>query len=134
MIFCKAWIDAHCYITVFTPIWRFFFVRSLFELAPDCTLQMSSYTKQISPGIRVGYVVGDTDMIAKIAQVAEDTYITPNLVGQGIVHEFIQRGWLETQLGQLKALYGPRLEAIASALHTYLPDAEWVEPDGGFAG
>lgn len=107
-------------------------IPSLFELAPDCTLQMSSYTKQISPGIRVGYVVGDTDMIAKIAQVAEDTYITPNLVGQGIVHEFIQRGWLETQLGELKALYGPRLEAIASALHTYLPDAEWIEPDGGF--
>lgn len=105
---------------------------SLFELGPDCTMQMSSYTKQISPGIRVGYIVGNADIVAKIAKVAEDTYITPNLMGQGIVHEFIQRGWLETQLGELKALYGPRLEAITSALQTYLPDAEWIEPDGGF--
>ncbi|MGB0388783.1 MAG: PLP-dependent aminotransferase family protein [Ardenticatenaceae bacterium] len=107
-------------------------IPSLFDLAPDRTLHMSSYTKQISPGIRVGYMVGDLDILAKVAKVAEDTYITPNLVGQGIAYEFIRRGWLETQLEELKALYGPRLEAITGALRTYLPNAEWIEPDGGF--
>lgn len=107
-------------------------IPSLFELAPERTLHMASYTKQISPGIRVGYIVGDEDVIGKVAKVAEDTYISPNLVGQGITYEFIRRGWLETQLENLRALYRPRLEAIAGALHRYLPDAEWIEPDGGF--
>ncbi len=105
---------------------------SLWDLAPDRTLHMSSYTKQIAPGIRVGYIVGDRGMVAKIAKVAEDTYITPNLIGEGVVYEFIRRGWLEPQLAELKALYGPRLEAVTQALRTHLPDAEWIEPDGGF--
>ncbi|MGH2545035.1 MAG: PLP-dependent aminotransferase family protein [Ardenticatenaceae bacterium] len=105
---------------------------SLFKLAPEYTLHMSSYTKQISPGIRVGYIVGDAQLLAKVARVAEDTYITPNLVGEGIVYEFIRRGWLEGQLQELKALYSPRLHAIIAALRRFLPSADWIEPDGGF--
>lgn len=105
---------------------------SLYDLAPGRTLQLSSFTKQISPGVRVGYVVGDGDVIRRLAKVAEDTYITPNVIGQGIVYEFCRRGWLEPQLERLRALYGPRLEAVCDALRQELPDAEWVEPDGGF--
>lgn len=105
---------------------------SLFDLAPDVVLHMSSFTKQIAPGIRVGYMVGDEALLKQVATVAEDTYITPNLVGEGIVYEFITRGWLEEQLAALRDLYLPRLEAITKAIRTYLPDADFIEPDGGF--
>ncbi len=105
---------------------------SLYELAPHRTLQLSSFTKQIGPGVRVGYLVGDAGVVQRLAKVAEDTYITPNLIGEGIVYEFCRRGWLEPQLERLRALYGPRLEAVCAAIREYLPDAEWIEPDGGF--
>src|SRR5690606_5583267 len=52
---------------------------SLFDLAPTRTLQMSSFTKQISPGVRVGYLIGDSGILGKLAKAAKDTYITPNL-------------------------------------------------------
>jgi 2-aminoadipate transaminase len=105
---------------------------ALADLTPARTLHMSSFTKQISPGVRVGYIVGDKAALAKIAQVANDTYITPNLIGEAAVYEFCRRGWLEPQLAKLRALYGPRLEATGDALREYLPDANWIEPDGGF--
>lgn len=105
---------------------------SLFELAPERTLQMSSFTKQISPGVRVGYLIGNAGVVARLVKTAEDTYITPNLLGEAAVYEFCRRGWLEPQLDRLRALYGPRLAAICAALRRYLPDAEWIEPDGGF--
>ena len=105
---------------------------SLADLVPTRTLHMSSFTKQISPGVRVGYIVGDKAALAKIAQVANDTYITPNLIGEATVFEFCQRGWLEPQLETLRALYGPRLIATGDALREFLPDANWIEPDGGF--
>ena len=105
---------------------------SLFELDADRVLHMSSFTKQISPGVRVGYLIGDPAVISTLAKVAEDSYITPNLVGEGIVYEFIRRGWLDEQLDALRALYLPRLEAIGAALERYLPDADWIKPDGGF--
>lgn len=105
---------------------------SIFELAPLRTLQLSSFTKQISPGVRVGYIVGDAGVLKQLAKVAEDTYITPNLLGAATVYEFCRRGLLEPQLERLRALYGPRLDAISSALRKHLPDAQWLEPDGGF--
>src|SRR5205823_6276084 len=60
---------------------------SLRELSPARTLHMSSFTKQISPGVRVGYLIGDARVVARISKAAEDTYITPNLLGQAAVYE-----------------------------------------------
>jgi 2-aminoadipate transaminase len=105
---------------------------TLFELAPARTLQLSSFTKQIGPGLRVGSIVGDAAILARLAAVAEDTYITPNTLGAATAYEFCRRGWLEPQLARLRALYGPRLVATGAALRRHLPAARWVEPDGGF--
>lgn len=105
---------------------------SLFDLAPARTLQLSSFTKQISPGLRVGSMIGDAAILARVAKVAEDTYITPNALGAATAYEFCRRGWLEPQLERIRALYGPRLGAIIAALREHLPDAQFVEPDGGF--
>lgn len=105
---------------------------SLFDLVPSHTLQMSSFTKQVSPGVRVGYLIGDARLLERIAKAAEDSYIMPNLIGQATVYEFCRRGWLDPQLDRLRTLYRPRLEAICAALREELPDARWIEPDGGF--
>lgn len=105
---------------------------SLHDLAPERTLQMSSFTKQISPGVRTGYLVGDARILRRLAKAAEDTYITPNLIGEATVYEFCRRGWLDGQLANLRELYRPRLVAICDAIREYLPDSEWIEPDGGF--
>lgn len=105
---------------------------SLLELAPHQTLHLTSFAKQIGPGMRVGYMIGEVDMVTRMAKVAEDTYITPNQLGQATVYEFCRRGLLEPQLDGLRALYGQRLVAIADALREHLPSAEWIEPDGGF--
>lgn len=102
------------------------------DLAPARTLHMSSFTKQIAPGVRVGYLVGPADVIAKLAAIAEATYISPNYIGEATVWEFCRRGWLEPQLERLRQLYGPRLEAACTAVKTHLPGALWGEPEGGF--
>lgn len=77
-------------------------------------------------------MIGPADTVTRLAKVAEDTYITPNLLGQATVYEFCRRGLLEPQLDRLRTLYGERLLAIGDALREHLPGAEWIEPDGGF--
>ncbi|MFN3265477.1 MAG: PLP-dependent aminotransferase family protein [Deinococcales bacterium] len=104
---------------------------SLFDLNPTKVLQMSSYTKQISPGIRVGTLMGDRTWLAKLAKAANDTYISGAFLGQATAFEFLKRGLLEPQLERLRALYAPRLERMAAALRQNgLHD--FLEPDGGF--
>ena len=48
----------------------------------------SSFSKTVCPGIRVGYLVGPEDLIARIAMLATSTYISPSMIAQAIVHEF----------------------------------------------
>ncbi len=108
-------------------------VPSLFELAPDRVLQMSSYSKLISPGLRVGYVVAPEPLAGRLAEIAEDTYINTSYLNQAIIAEFIERDWLDAQINELKELYEPRLYATLGALEEYMGDlATWRRPDGGF--
>ena len=105
---------------------------TLFALAPERVLHMSSFTKLIAPGVRVGFMLGDAKMVARIAKVAEDTYISPGYFAHGVTYEWCRRGLLAPQIERLKALYAPRLEACLGAVDRYMPDAQATRPDGGF--
>jgi 2-aminoadipate transaminase len=105
---------------------------TLYSLAPDRTLHMSSFTKLIAPGVRTGFMIGELTLIKALAKVAEDTYISPGYVAQGITAEWCRRGLLAPQIERLKALYAPRLDACLAGLDAYMPDAEPTRPDGGF--
>jgi 2-aminoadipate transaminase len=52
----------------------------------------SSFSKTVCPGIRVGYLVGPADLIARIRRIATGTYISPSMVSQSIVAEFCHSG------------------------------------------
>jgi DNA-binding transcriptional MocR family regulator len=105
---------------------------TLYELAPDQTVHMSSFTKLIAPGVRTGFMIGNTALISALAKVAEDTYISPGYVAHGITFEWCRRGLLSPQIERLKKLYAPRLEACLAGVDRYLPDAVATRPEGGF--
>jgi len=105
---------------------------TLFQLAPHRTLHMSSFTKLIAPGVRMGFMLGEAELLKKVAKIAEDTYISPGYVAHGIAYEWCRRGLLPPQIERLKKLYAPRLEACLAAIDKYMPDAVATRPDGGF--
>ena len=105
---------------------------TLFSLAPERTLHMTSFTKLIAPGVRLGFMIGDAATLAKIGKVAEDTYISPGYFAHGVTLEWLKAGKLGPQVEKLKALYAPRLEACLAAIDKYIPDAVVTRPDGGF--
>ena len=93
---------------------------------------MSSFTKLIAPGVRTGFMIGDAGAHRKARKVAEDTYISPGYVAQGITYEWCRRGLLPPQIERLKALYAPRLDACLAGLDRHMPDARATRPEGGF--
>jgi DNA-binding transcriptional MocR family regulator len=105
---------------------------TLFNLASDRTLHLSSFSKLIGPGPRVGFMLGNAGLLARMAQVAEDPYISPNYLAHGITYEWCRRGLLPAQIVRLRDVYAPRLEACLAALDNHMPDARPTRPEGGF--
>jgi 2-aminoadipate transaminase len=92
----------------------------------------SSFSKTVCPGIRVGYLVGPTDVIAQIAKLATNTYISPNMVAQSIVYEFCASGAIERSIETVRTALAKRAKTLGEALRRDLPEAEFVAPEGGY--
>ncbi len=107
-------------------------IPSIYSIAPDRTLHLCSFTKLISPGVRIGFLLGEEQAIQQVARVAESYYITPGYFSQGVVAEWCGRGLLPLQLERLHKLYGPRLDACVAAVDKYLPGTLIGRPQGGF--
>jgi 2-aminoadipate transaminase len=105
---------------------------ALRDLLPDRVIHISSFSKILSPGMRMGYMILPLALAPSFHKWSEDTYIHPVLPTEGIVNEYCRRGLLEPNIEKLKNLYRPRLDATLSALRQHLQGATWIEPEGGF--
>ena len=107
---------------------------TLFELegSGERVIYSSSFSKTIAPGLRVGYFVLPPDLERALAALAVSTYITPVLLGQATVFEFLRRGNLEPNLERVGPLLGARRDAMLEALGHELPTARWSRPEGGY--
>jgi DNA-binding transcriptional MocR family regulator len=102
------------------------------ELDPSRVITMSSFSKLLSPGIRVGFMISPEDLAKSVARLGEDTYLSPVLPTQAAVAEYLRRGLLQPNVERLKELYTPRWKAMADAVRNELPDAQAFIPSGGF--
>ena len=92
----------------------------------------SSFSKTVCPGIRVGYLVGSEETIAQLCRMGTETYISPNMVAQAIVHEFCASGAIDRSIATVKENLRRRAETLGEALERELPEARFVVPEGGY--
>jgi DNA-binding transcriptional MocR family regulator len=98
----------------------------------DSVVYSSSFSKTVCPGIRVGYLVGPTALIAQIQKLATNTYISPNMVAQSIVYEFCASGAIDDSIATVKAALADRVAKLDAALQEHLPEARYTPPEGGY--
>jgi 2-aminoadipate transaminase len=98
----------------------------------DRVVYASSFSKTVCPGIRVGYLVGGTEIISRIGKLATNTYISPNMVAQAIVYQFAVSGQLDQSIKTVRAALAERANRLGDMLRAELPDARFQVPDGGY--
>jgi DNA-binding transcriptional MocR family regulator len=95
-------------------------------------IHASSFSKTVSPGVRVGYLAGPAAEIAALAKRANETYISPNMLAEAVVLELCRSGGLDTNIEFVKGALRDRRDALVEALREQIPEAEFVVPGGGY--
>ncbi|SER76715.1 PLP-dependent aminotransferase family protein [Actinokineospora terrae] len=92
----------------------------------------SSFSKTVAPGTRVGYLVGTPELIDKVRVAATNTYISPNMLAQAIVHQFAISGRFDDAVATVNAALAERVQVLCDSLAEQLPEAKFTAPEGGY--
>lgn len=104
----------------------------LFYYTNERSIYMSSFSKTIAPGLRVGFTILPERLADTIPADATDTYITPVLLSQAVACEFIRRGSFEPNLRRVNEQLMLRRDAMLVALEKHFSGAKWSKPEGGY--
>ncbi len=106
---------------------------SMYELGPDVTVQMGTFSKTFTPGTRMGWAAGPATVIAAMAEAKTNTDQCAGALGQCILEAMIREGHYAAALPRLQRAYGERAAALMEALDQNLGEvATWTHPQGGF--
>jgi 2-aminoadipate transaminase len=96
-------------------------LSSVFELTGgEGVMYSSSFSKTIAPGLRVGYAIVPPALSRELEELVASTYITPVLLAQATVYEFLRRGLFEPNLERVRGLLRARRDAMLEALEREL--------------
>lgn len=95
-------------------------------------IQLSTFSKTLAPGLRVGWVVAPAEVIGRLALAKQGTDLHTGTLDQYIVHELLAGGQIEAGLPAIVARYRERRDTMLTALAEHFPaDVRWTRPAGG---
>ena len=106
---------------------------SLLELdGGDFVLYTGTFSKILSPGIRVGWLCAPAPVMAKLVLGKQSADLCTSTLTQFFLHEYFGEGRWRDYVDSLVGLYRSRRDAMLEALERYFPDdATWSLPEGG---
>ncbi|WP_234264872.1 aminotransferase-like domain-containing protein [Hydrogenophaga sp. NFH-34] len=98
----------------------------------DRLVHCGSLSKVLSPGLRVGWMVGPADLLAKATMCKQFSDAHTSTFAQATAAQYLKAGRMPATLARVRQVYAARAEAMVQALRSELGDAiDFVPPQGG---
>jgi 2-aminoadipate transaminase len=108
-------------------------VPSLHQLAKGKNvIYVSTFSKLLSPGIRLGFVVAEPDIITSLVLAKQAADLQPNSLIQRAVYHYCEAGHLDLHIPTITEAYRVRANQMMTAIREFFPPGiRCVEPEGG---
>jgi 2-aminoadipate transaminase len=102
------------------------------SLIPEKTLYLGSFSKIISPGMRLGWATGPLDIIKKMTIAKQASDLHSNNLAQRVIYQFLYDNNLDDHLQSIRKFYAKQASMMVKLLKQHFPStATWIEPRGG---
>ncbi len=93
---------------------------------------LGTFSKVLSPGIRLGYVVGPHDVIEKLNIAKQAVDLATSSVSTYIAQAYVSGGYMDKQIPKIIDLYRQKRDLMIESFVNYFPgDVEYTRPNGG---
>ena len=107
-------------------------VPSLQSLGKDLVIELGTFSKIVSPGLRIGWGIVSTKITTMFERLKQGADLHTNTFAQYVLYEYIKEGNLDSHIQEIKAAYSERRDVMIKALKEHFPEnVKWVEPEGG---
>jgi 2-aminoadipate transaminase len=95
-------------------------------------IYLSTFSKILSPGIRLGWIVAPEEVISKLVLAKQGADLHTSTFVQMVAYEVARGGFLDRHVRRIRSVYRIRRDAILQALKTHMPcGIRWTQPEGG---
>ncbi|MFC4932693.1 aminotransferase-like domain-containing protein [Massilia sp. GCM10023247] len=99
---------------------------------PEGVIYMGSFSKVLTPGIRLGYVCAPLPLVRRLELAKQAADLHTAQLTQMVVHEVVKDGFLDEHIPTIRTLYGNQCRAMLDAMAEHFPaQVSWTKPDGG---
>jgi len=99
---------------------------------PEGVIYMGSFSKVLTPGIRLGYVVAPLPLVRRLELAKQAADLHTAQLTQMVVYEVIKDGFLDRHIPTIRELYGNQCQAMLDAMAEHFPASlTWTRPQGG---
>ncbi|MCJ7537083.1 MAG: PLP-dependent aminotransferase family protein [Anaerolineales bacterium] len=102
----------------------------------DCyrgnVIYLSTFSKTLAPGLRLGWVIAPPEVIGKLVQAKQGADLHTATFNQFVAYEVSRAGFLDRHIQLIREVYGHRRDLMLAAMDRHFPaEVNWTYPQGG---
>ena len=108
------------------------------DITPICamhkenTVYLSTFSKTLAPGMRLGWIVAPEEVIAKLIQAKQGADLHTSTLVQCLAYDICSRGLIRAHVRKIRKVYRERRDAMLKAMEQHFPpEVTWSRPQGG---